>query len=150
MASQFLQRIVGILNAEHVEYDKKVLAELIVKFIPDWRRLLNELQRYAATGKIDTGILTNFHDDNVKNLIKMLKEKNFTEMRKWVAMNNDLDSAVFFRKMYDIASEVMTANTVPILVHKLAEYQYKAAFVADQEINTAAFLTELMVECEFK
>lgn len=150
MAMQFLQRTCNILDSEGVGYDKKVLAELIIKYIPDWRRVLNELQRYSAAGKIDTGILSNFHDDNVKNLMKMLKEKNFTEMRKWVAMNTDMDNAVFFRKLYEIASEYVTPNTIPVLVLKLADYQYKAAFVADHEINTAACLTELMVDCEFK
>jgi hypothetical protein len=108
------------------------------------------LQRYAATGKIDTGILSNFHDDNVRNLIKLLKEKNFTDMRKWVGSNSDIDSASFFRKLYDVAAEYLTPNTIPILVLKIADYQYKSAFVADQEINMAACLTELMVECEFK
>ena len=150
MAKQFLHRAVDILNKENVPHEKKVLAELIIKYIPDWRRVLNELQRYSATGKIDTGILTNFHDDNIRNLVKMLKEKNFTEMRKWVGLNTDLDTATFFRKLYDTAAEFVTPNTVPILVLKISEYQYKAAFVADQEINLAACLTELMVECEFK
>jgi DNA polymerase III delta prime subunit len=150
MAKQFLHRAVDILNKENVPHEKKVLAELIIKHIPDWRRVLNELQRYSATGKIDTGILTNFHDDNIRNLVKMLKEKNFTEMRKWVGLNTDLDTATFFRKLYDTAAEYITPNTIPILVLKIAEYQYKAAFVADQEINLAACLTELMVECEFK
>jgi DNA polymerase III delta prime subunit len=150
MAMQFLSRVCGILEGEGVEYDKKVLAELIIKFIPDWRRVLNELQRYAATGKIDTGILSNFHDDNVRNLIKLLKEKNFTDMRKWVGSNSDIDSASFFRKLYDVAAEYLTPNTIPVLVLKIADYQYKSAFVADQEINMAACLTELMVECEFK
>lgn len=150
VAATFYRRVVDILTAEHVEFDSKVVAAVVEKHFPDFRRTLNELQRYAATGKIDTGILSNFQEDNLKKLFTLLKEKNFTEMRKWVGINSDIDTNTLFRKLYDSASEHVTLNSVPVLVHKLAEYQYKAAFVADQEINLAACLTELMVECEFK
>lgn len=150
MASYFFKRVQQILDGEGVEYEPKVLAEVIKKYFPDWRRIINELQRYAAVGKIDTGILTNFDDDNLKGLIELLKAKNFTEMRKWVGSNSDIDTTTFFRKLYDTASEFMKPNSVPQLVLTLADYQYKAAFVADHEINLAACLTEIMVECEFK
>lgn len=150
VAAAFYRRVLDILSFEHVEAEGSVVAELITKHFPDYRRVLNELQRYAATGKIDTGLLVNFTDDNFKGVIRLLKEKNFTEMRKWVGNNTDIDTAVFFRKLYDMSAEFMTPNSVPVMVIKIAEYQYKAAFVADQEINLVAFLTELMVECEFK
>lgn len=150
MAARFYRRVMDILSHEKIEAEPKAVAAVVEKHFPDFRRVLNELQRYAATGKIDTGILSNFHDDNVKTLVTLLKEKNFTEVRKWVGVNTDLDSAVFFRKLYDVASEYVTPNTVPVLVLKLADYQYKSAFVADQEINLVALLIELMVECEFK
>ena len=150
VAALFYKRVLDILGEEGVEFDNKVVAQVITKYFPDYRRVINELQRYSATGKIDTGILVNFSDENLKKLISYLKEKNFTEIRKWASINSDIDSAVFFRKLYEIASEVMEPSSVPYLVIKTGEYQYKAAFVADQEINIVAFLTELMVECEFK
>ncbi len=150
VAALFYKRVLDILGEERVEFDNKVVAQVITKYFPDYRRVINELQRYSATGKIDTGILVNFSDENLKKLIGYLKEKNFTEIRKWASINSDIDSAVFFRKLYEIASEVMEPSSVPYLVIKTGEYQYKAAFVADQEINIVAFLTELMVECEFK
>lgn len=150
IAAQFYKRVQSILNQENVEYVNQVVAQVITKHFPDYRRVLNELQRYSATGKIDTGILTNFNDDNLKKLISYIKEKNFTEIRKWAAVNSDIDSAVLFRKLYELASEVLEPSSIPVLVLKIGDYQYKAAFVADQEINTVAFLTEIMVECEFK
>lgn len=150
MAAQFYKRVCGILDTERVKYDAKAVAGVITKHFPDFRRVLNELQRYSATGSIDTGILTNISEENINKLIGFLKEKNFTEMRKWVGMNSDLDYTTFFRKLYDMSSSVIVPNSVPVLVLKIADYQYKAAFVADQEINTVALLTELMVECEFK
>lgn len=150
MAAQFYKRVCTILEEESVVYDKKVVAALIEKYFPDWRRTLNELQRYSSTGTIDTGILSDISADNVRTLVKLLKEKNFTEVRKWVALNNDVDTTKFFRELYDTSSEYLKPNSIPQLVLKLADYQYKAAFVADQEINTAACLTEIMVECEFK
>lgn len=150
MAASFYKRVCSILDSENVKYDAKAVAGVITKHFPDFRRVLNELQRYSATGYIDTGILTNISDDNINKLVGFIKDKNFTEVRKWVSMNNDIEYSTFFRKLYDIASAIMVPNSIPVLVLKLADYQYKAAFVADQEINTAALLTELMVECEFK
>jgi len=150
MASQFYKRVCGILDSESVSYDQKAVVEVITKFFPDWRRVLNELQRYSATGKIDSGILVNFSEENLKRLVELLKVKNFTEVRKWVAENNDIDQTVFFRKLYDTASQYLKPNSIPQLVITLAEYQYKAAFVADHEINILACLTEIMAEGDFK
>ena len=150
MASQFYKRVCNILDQENVQYDQKAVIEVITKFFPDWRRVLNELQRYSATGKIDSGILVNFSEENLKGLVELLKAKNFTEVRRWVAENNDLDQAVFFRKLYDTASQYMKPNSIPQLVITLADYQYKAAFVADHEINILACLTEIMAEGDFK
>jgi len=149
MASQFLKRAKAILDTEGVEYDTPAIAQLIINYFPDWRRVINELQRYSATGKIDTGILANITDDNIKALIKHLKEKSFTNMRKWVGENSDIETAVLFRKLYDMASQVMKPSSVPHLVLILGDYQYKTAFVADHEINTVACLTMIMTECEF-
>jgi len=149
MASLFYKRVCNILEQESVNYDQKAVIEVITKFFPDWRRVLNELQRYSATG-IDSGILVNFSEENLKGLVELLKAKNFTEVRKWVAENNDLDQAVFFRKLYDTASHYLKPNSIPQLVITLADYQYKAAFVADHEINILACLTEIMAEGEFK
>jgi DNA polymerase III delta prime subunit len=150
MASQFFKRVCNILNEESITYDQKAVIEVITKFFPDWRRVLNELQRYSATGKIDSGILVNFSEENLKGLVELLKVKNFTEVRKWVAENNDIDQTVFFRKLYDTASQYLKPNSIPQLVITLAEYQYKAAFVADHEINILACLTEIMAEGDFK
>lgn len=150
MASQFYKRVCNILDQESVQYDQKAVIEVITKFFPDWRRVLNELQRYSATGKIDSGILVNFSEENLKGLVELLKAKNFSEVRKWVAENNDLDQAVFFRRLYDTASQYLKPNSIPQLVITLADYQYKAAFVADHEINILACLTEIMAEGEFK
>jgi DNA polymerase III delta prime subunit len=149
MASQMFKRTCDILEKESIEYDKKVVAELISKFFPDNRRILNEIQRYSATGKIDTGILSNFNETNQKKLVSFLKEKKFTEMRKWVAENSDTDSSVIFRSLYDTCSEFMKPASIPQLVLILADYQHKAAFVADSEINMAACLTEILANCEF-
>jgi DNA polymerase III delta prime subunit len=150
MASQFYKRVCNILDQERVQYDQKAVVEVITKFFPDWRRALNELQRYSATGKIDSGILVNFSEENLKGLVELLKVKNFTEVRKWVAENNDIDQSVFFRKLYDTASQYLKTNSIPQLIITLADYQYKAAFVADHEINILACLTEIMAEGEFK
>ncbi len=149
LAAKFMKRVEGILQAESIQFDQKVIAELIMKFFPDWRRVLNELQRYSATGKIDTGILSNLSDENFKNLIGYLKTKNFTEMRKWVATNLDNEPVVLFRRIYDHSNTVMKKGSVPQLVLTIADYQYKSAFVADQEVNMVACLTQLMAECEW-
>lgn len=151
LAVQFYRRVVDILSREQVEFESKAVAGLIEKHFPDWRRCLNELQRYAATGKIDVGLLSNLQDETVKQLCSYLKEKNFTNVRKWVGENSDIDVPVFFRKLYDTAFETMDSpSSVAQLVLILSKYQYQAAFVVDQEINLAACLTEIMVECEFK
>jgi len=149
LASQFLNRVNGILVHEDVDFDKKVVAELITKHFPDWRRVLNELQRYSATGSIDCGIFAENGDGSIKELILHLKAKSFTEMRKWVAQNNDTDTTVLFRKLYDTASTYLEARSIPQLVLLLADYQNKAAFVADHEINMVACFTEIMTDCEF-
>jgi replication factor C small subunit len=149
LAVQFFKRVVNILTTEKVEYDKAVVAELINRHIPDWRRVLNELQRYSVNGKIDSGIFVNLQDENLKTLIGYIKAKNFSEMRKWVGENSDTDSAQLFRKFYDQAYNYIKPASIPELVVLIAKYQYQAAFVADPEINTAAFLTEIMVSLEF-
>lgn len=150
MATQFLQRIVQILKNESVEFDKRVVAELITKHFPDWRRVLNELQRYSANGKIDSGILATVKNQSVNDLIEILKRKDFSEMRKWVAQNIDSDPSSFFRSLFDSMEDFLTSDSIPQLVLHMGRYQYQSAFVADQEINLVAFLTEVMVDCEFK
>ena len=150
IASQFFKRINYILEQERVEADKKVLAELINKHFPDWRRVLNECQRYSVGGKIDSGILAHFSDVKVNDLIKNLKAKNFSEVRKWCVNNLDNDPAVLLRRLYDSLYESLVPSTIPAAVLVIAKYQYQIAFVADQEINMLACLTEIMVECEFK
>ena len=150
IAAAFFKRIQEILAAEGVEYDNKVLVELINKHFPDWRRVLNECQRYSAGGKIDSGILATFSDVKVNDLVKKLKEKDFPEVRKWVVNNLDNDTSVLLRRIYDACYDSMVPNSIPAAVLTLAKYQYQMAFVADQEINMLACLTEIMVECEFK
>ena len=150
IAAAFFQRLNFILEQERIETDKKVLVELINKHFPDWRRVLNECQRYSVSGKIDSGILAAFSDVAVNDLIKNLKAKNFPEVRKWVNSNMDNDTSVLFRRIYDSLYESLVPNTIPAAVLVIAKYQYQMAFVADQEINMLACLTEIMVECEFK
>ena len=150
LAAQFFKRLQEILVTENIESDNKVLIELINKHFPDWRRVLNECQRYSSSGKIDSGILATFSDVKVNDLINYLKEKNFKEVRKWVVNNLDNDSSVLLRRIYDSLYESLVPGSIPAAVLVLAKYQYQVAFVADQEINMLACLTELMVECEFK
>ena len=150
LAEQFFKRIQEILVSESVEFDHKVLVELINKHFPDWRRVLNELQRYSSSGKIDSGILASFSDVKVDELIKNLKQKNFKEVRKWVVNNLDNDSGVLLRRIYDSLYDTLVPGSIPAAVLVIAKYQYQVAFVADQEINMLACLTEIMVECEFK
>jgi DNA polymerase III delta prime subunit len=150
IAAQFFKRIQQILDAEGVEYDNKVLVELINKHFPDWRRVLNECQRYSVSGKIDAGILATFSDVAVNELIKNLKSKNFAEVRKWIVSNLDNDTSVLLRRVYDSLYDSLVPGSIPAAVLVLAKYQYQGAFVADQEINMLACMTELMVECEFK
>jgi hypothetical protein len=148
MAAAFFKRIQTILQSESVDADDKVLAELIKKHFPDFRRVLNELQRYSQFGKIDTGILTQIADVSIDELTKSISSKDFASIRKWVA-THEIDSTVLYRKLYDSLYDVLKPQSIPQAVIILADYQYKAAFVADQEINTVACLTELMVSCEF-
>ena len=150
IAAAFFKRIQEILDTESIEYDNKVLVELINKHFPDWRRVLNECQRYAASGNIDSGILATFSDVKVNDLVKKLKEKDYPEVRKWVVNNLDNDTSVLLRRIYDACYDSMVPNSIPAAVLTLAKYQYQMAFVADQEINMLACLTEIMVECEFK
>ena len=148
MATEFFKRVCQILDTENVQFDKKVVADVIQNYFPDFRRVLNELQRYGATGKIDTGIFVS-KDSNIGELLDFLKNKKFEEMRKWVAQNNDIETSVLFRKLYDSASEYVKPQGIPQLVVTLADYQYKSAFVADHEINNVACFTELMMEVEW-
>ena len=150
IAAQFFKRLNDILEQERIEADKKVLVELINKHFPDWRRVLNECQRYSVSGKIDSGILATFSDVAVNDLIKNLKEKNFSEVRKWCVSNLDNDPGVLLRRIYDSLYDALKNNSIPAAVLIIAKYQYQIAFVADQEINLLAALTEIMVECEFK
>jgi hypothetical protein len=138
------------LDAEKIEYDEKVVAELVTKHFPDFRRVLNEIQRYSTGGKIDSGILASFSDVSVNELIKNLKDKNFTEVRKWVVSNLDNDSSSLLRRIYDASFDCLSPQSIPAAVLVIAKYQYQCAFVADQEVNLLAALTELMCECEFK
>jgi len=150
VAAKFFKRLNFILDEERCESDKKVLAELINKHFPDWRRVLNECQRYSVSGKIDSGILATFSDIAVNDLIKNLKEKNFPEVRRWVVSNLDNDTSVLYRLIYDNLYTALVPSTIPAAVLVIAKYQYQTAFVADQEINMLAALTEIMVECKFK
>ncbi len=150
IAAKFFARINYILEQERVEADKKVLAELINKHFPDWRRVLNECQRYSVGGKIDSGILAHFSDVKINDLTKNLKAKNFSEVRKWCVNNLDNDPSVLLRRLYDSLYESLVPASIPAAVLVIAKYQYQIAFVADQEINMLACLTEIMVECEFK
>ena len=150
IAAEFFKRLNYILEQEKINSDKKVLVQLINKHFPDWRRVLNECQRYSVGGQIDSGILASFSDVAVNDLVKNLKEKNFLEVRKWVVANMDNDSSVLFRRIYDALYESLVPATIPAAVLIIAKYQYQVAFVADQEINMLAALTEIMVECKFK
>jgi DNA polymerase III delta prime subunit len=146
----FFKRASQILKQENVEFDQKVVAELITKHFPDYRRVLNELQRYSVSGKIDSGILVNMSQESFKDLIKLMKEKDFTNVRKWVGKNSDSDTVALFRELYDSSVTFMVAESIPQLVLILADYQYKAAFVADHELNIMAAMTEVMANCKFK
>lgn len=150
MAAGFLKRVQSILDNEKIKYDNSVLVQIIQKHFPDYRRVLNELQRYSIKGYIDTGILAQVSDVNLKDLVEYLKEKDFTSMRKWVGSNSDSDHGKIFRQIYDALYDVMQPQSIPQAVVILADYQYKSAFVADQEINMVACLTTIMMECSFK
>jgi DNA polymerase III delta prime subunit len=149
MASAFFKRIQSILQSESVDYEDKVIAELVKKHFPDFRRIINELQRYSQLGKIDTGILAQISDVSITEIVKHLREKDFSSIRKWAA-TTEIDASTLFRKLYDALYDVMKPQSIPKAVLILADYQYKQAFVVDQEINLVACLTELMVECDFE
>ena len=149
-AMAFMRRMEGVLKGENIDFDKKVLAELIQKFYPDFRRTINELQRYSVRGKIDSGILFSLSEVNTKELIKILKDKRFSEMRKWVVQNLDKEPTHLFRTIYELSYSNLDAKSIPQAILILAGYQYKSAFVADQEINMIACLTEIMASCKFK
>ena len=150
IASEFFNRVRQILVKEGITYDERVVAEVIQKYFPDWRRVLNELQRYASGGVIDTGILTSIGDVNLKGVIQSLKDKNFANVRKWVVENLDNDVSSVIRKIYDAMYSSLEPQSIPQAVLILAKYQYQSAFVADQEINTLACFTEIMCDCKFK
>ena len=138
------------MNKENIEFEPKVVAELLMKFFPDWRRVLNELQRYSVSGKIDAGILVNLSEVNINELMVSLKEKEFTNVRKWIVQNLDNDPVRIFRRIYDTMYDRIDSNSIPHAVLILADYSYKSSFVADQEINLLACMTELMGQCKFK
>lgn len=151
MAAAFFSRLSEILKTENVSFDKAALIEIIKKFFPDYRRTLNELQRFAKNGNIDAGVIAQISlVKSINELVRYLKEKNFGEMRKWVVVNSDIDTARIFRKIYDGLYEYMKPESIPQAVVILAKYQYQSVFVADQEINLVACLTEIMVDCEIK
>ena len=150
LASAFLKRINSILEQEGIDFELKVVAEVIQKHFPDFRRTLNELQRYASRGKIDTGILAQVADVKISDLVGYLKDREFTNMKKWVSSNIDNEPQVIMRKIYDNLYTYLLPKSIPEAVLVIGEYQYKATFVMDQEINLVAFLTELMMRCEFK
>ena len=151
MAQQFYKRVCHILNEEGVKYDNKAVASMVQSHFPDWRRCLNELQRYSATGSIDSGILKNQSADNIEKLFKLMKDKNFTEVRKWVAVNNDIDSSALYRYLYDILpTKLKSTQSIADVIIILAEYQYKEAFVANPEINRVAALATIMAEADWK
>lgn len=149
LASQMFKRVCKILKDENVEYDKKVVVELITKHFPDFRRVIEELQRYSVSGTIDSGILLDVTRDAYKNLFAHMKEKNFTEVRKWVALNADASSTEVFRTLFELSSTYMEPKSIPQAILILADYSYKAAFVADQEINMVAAFVEIMASCNF-
>lgn len=150
IAGRFFKRVTEILKTEGIEFDHQVVADLITKYFPDYRRILNELQRYSVSGKIDAGLLVNLGEESYTQLVKDLKAKNFTEVRKWVGKNSDVDSTELFRHFYDKAMEYLEPQSVPQMILIIAEYQYRAAFVADREINTMAAMTEMMSQLKFK
>ena len=149
MAAKFFKRATNILKQENIEFDPKVVAELVTKHFPDYRRVLNELQRYSVAGKIDSGIFVNVSADSYKELIRGLKDKDFTSVRKWIA-SSDTDAPSLFRHLYDNAINILDASSIPQLIIIIGDYQFKSAFVADQEINTMSAMVEIMSSCKFK
>jgi DNA polymerase III delta prime subunit len=150
LASQFFKRVCSILETEDIQYSKEVIAAIIEKFFPDFRRVLNELQRYSVNGEIDTGILSNFTQNGYRELVDLMKDKNFTEVRRWVAENTNNDTDTLFSDLYNNSNEYFSNRSIPQLILILAKYQYQAAFVANHEINLSACMAEIMSDCEFK
>ena len=150
LASDFFNRVKNILSDENVKFDQKAVAELLNKYFPDWRRIINELQRYSASGQIDAGILVNLSEANVNELMESLKKQEFTNVRKWIVNNLDNDPVRIYRRFYDSLYDYIDKSTIPHAVVILAEYSYKSAFVADQEINLLACMTEIMAQVKFK
>ncbi len=149
IAAKFLNRCEHILTGENIVFNKDVIVVLIQKHFPDFRRVINELQRYSTSGEIDSGVLATIGELNLNQLISALRDKNFHNMRQWVVSNVDNDPATVYRKIYDKLYEVLEKSSIPQAVLIIADYQYKSAFVADQEVNLVACLVELMAECEF-
>jgi DNA polymerase III delta prime subunit len=150
LAQQFMKRVKTILDTEGVTYDDKVIAELIMRFFPDFRRILNELQRYGVSGTIDSGLLSSLTEEKFTPLINMLQEKNWGAMRKWVGQNSDQDFTSLYRKVFNALEVRLEPQSIPAAVLVIADYQYKSAFAMDSEINFTACLTEIMSECKFK
>jgi len=150
IAAGFFKRVTQILKTEGVDFDTKVVVELINKHFPDYRRILNELQRYSVSGKIDAGLLVNMSDESYKALVGHLKDKDFKKTRQWIAQNSDIETSSLFNHLYDKATEYMEPPSIPTMVLVLADYQYKDAFVANHELNTMAAMTEIMMQCKFK
>ena len=150
LAESFFKRVQDILGQEQIKFEPKAIAELINKYFPDWRRCLNELQRYSTSGQIDAGILVNLSSENIKELVSFMKAKEFTNVRKWIVNNLDNDPSRIFRTIYNSLYDNLDHSTIPHAVVIIADYQYKSAFVADQEINMVACLTEIMAGCKFK
>ena len=150
LAGQFFKRVQNILKTENINFDPAVVAEIINKYIPDWRRVINELQRYSATGKIDSGILINMQENTIKELVSYIKDKNFTETRKWIKNNLDTDVNYLYNQFYDVSFDICKKSSVPQLILIIAKYQYQNAFSANAEINFAAFCVECMSELEFE
>ena len=150
IAANFFKRAAGILKEQNIEFDPKVVAEVVTKHFPDYRRNLNELKRYSVAGKIDAGILVNLSQESFRELVGFLKEKKFGDVRKWVAKNSDIETTQLFKELYDNSVEFLEPSTIHHLVLILADYQYKAAFVADHELNTTAAMVEIMMQCKFK
>jgi DNA polymerase III delta prime subunit len=144
-----MKRVMQICESEQIEYDKQAIADLIMKYAPDWRRVINELQRYSSSGKFSVEALVS-NDSSIKSLIKHLKAKDFKQVRAWCASNSDIDPSVIFRKIYDGAYDILEPQSIPPVIILLADYQYKAAFCADQELNLVACLTEIMASATFK
>ena len=150
LSAEFMKRLQMILDAEGVKFTNKIIADLIMRYAPDWRRVLNECQRYSTSGEITSDVLVGMSDQNIAELVSYLKTKDFGKMRSWVTNNSDLDSSVIFRKIYDTLYEFAEPQSIPSVIMSLAEYQHRAAFVADQEINTVACLTEIMASSNWK